>query len=53
MKPNSYNLLLNLWRMADFHAYLGYEFTHKRGIEGYPTRIIGVCFAHKRGNKSS
>jgi hypothetical protein len=36
---------------ADFHAYLGYEFTHKLGIEIDPARITGVSFTHNRGTR--
>ena len=40
-----------LWTLAYFHAYLGYEFTHKLGIETDPVRIIGVSFPHNRGTR--
>jgi hypothetical protein len=40
-----------LWTLAYFHAYLGYEFTHKLGIETDPVRIIGVSFTHNRGTR--
>jgi hypothetical protein len=33
---------LQPWKLADFHAYCGYEFTHKRGIEADQIRITGV-----------
>jgi hypothetical protein len=32
-----------------FHAYLGYEFTHIRGIEANPARISRVRFTHILG----
>jgi hypothetical protein len=40
-----------LWTLTYFHAYLGYEFTHKLGIETDPVRIIGVSFTHNRGTR--
>ena len=41
------------WKLVDFHAYRGYGFTHKQGIEGDQIRITGVSFTHNRGTKSS
>jgi hypothetical protein len=39
------------WNLVDFHAYRGYEFTHKRGIEADQTRITGVSFTHNLGRE--
>jgi hypothetical protein len=34
------------WNLIAFHAYRGYGFTHKRGIEADQTRITGVSSTH-------
>jgi hypothetical protein len=47
-----HDFLILLWKLADFHAYAGYEFTHKQGIEANFERITGVSFTHKRGTKT-
>ena len=43
--------LFNLRALADFHAYLGYEFTHTLGIETNSVRITGVFITHNRGTR--
>jgi hypothetical protein len=45
--------MLVLWTVTDFHAYPGYESTHKRGMESRSSRISRVFRAHKRGSKAS
>ena len=40
---------LFLLLVVDFHAYRGYEYTHKRGIEADQTRITGVSITHNLG----
>ena len=37
------------WNLMDFHAFQGYEFTHKRGIQAHRVSILGVCLTHERG----
>jgi hypothetical protein len=37
------------WKLVDFHAYRGYGYTHKRGIEADHTRITGVSTTHNLG----
>lgn len=43
---------ITLVEFRDFHAYLGYESTHNRGIEADQARMSGVRTAHILGTFS-